>query len=120
MILAVGQAIVIITRNVDLSVGSILGLVAFATGRLFVSSPGLPIVLVVLAGSRWARCCGLVNGTLIAAGRVPALVVTLGTLYIFRGIDYMWAGSEQINAADMPTRSSRSAPAPCSASRCWR
>ncbi len=44
VILAVGQAIVIITRNVDLSVGSILGLVAFATGKLFVAAPGAPIV----------------------------------------------------------------------------
>jgi len=46
--------------------------------------------------------CGVVNGALIAAARVPALVVTLGTLYVFRGIDYTWATGRQINAADMP------------------
>ncbi|GIJ28980.1 sugar ABC transporter permease [Micromonospora qiuiae] len=101
-ILAVGQAIVIITRNVDLSVGSILGLAAFATGSLFVANPGTPIPVAILIGVALGALCGAVNGGLIAAARVPALVVTLGTLYVFRGIDYTWATGRQINAADMP------------------
>ena len=50
LLLAVGQCVVIITRNVDLSVGSILGLTAYLTGRLFIDHPGLPIVAVFLAG----------------------------------------------------------------------
>jgi rhamnose transport system permease protein len=101
-VLAVGQAIVIITRNVDLSVGSILGLTAFATGDLFAGHPGLPIPLALLIGIALGAVCGAVNGGLIAAARVPALVVTLGTLYVFRGIDYSWATGRQVNAADMP------------------
>ena len=103
VILAVGQTVVIITRNVDLSVGSILGLVAFATGKLFVGSPGTPILVAFLVGIGLGVLCGVVNGALIAAARVPALVITLGTLYIFRGIDYSWASGQQINAADMPS-----------------
>lgn len=102
-ILAVGQAIVIITRNVDLSVGSILGLSAFGTGSLLVAVPQLPIPVVIVVGTAVGAACGVVNGALIAAARVPALVVTLGTLYVFRGIDYSWATSRQINAADLPT-----------------
>ncbi len=101
-ILAVGQAMVVITRNVDLSVGSILGLGAFATGAVFVAVPGLPIPLMILLGVALGAVLGAVNGGLIAAARVPALVVTLGTLYVFRGLDYMWATGRQINAADMP------------------
>lgn len=101
-VLAVGQAIVVITRNVDLSVGSVLGLSAFATGSLFLARPGTPIPLAVLIGLLLGAACGVVNGALIAAARVPALVVTLGTLYVFRGIDYTWATGRQINAADMP------------------
>lgn len=101
-VLAVGQAIVVITRNVDLSVGSVLGLAAFATGTLFVNAPGTPIPVAVLVGMALGAACGFVNGVLIAAARVPALVVTLGTLYVFRGIDYTWATGRQINAADMP------------------
>jgi len=101
-VLAVGQAIVVITRNVDLSVGSVLGLSAFATGTLFMNFPGLPVPFAVVVGMALGAVCGLVNGVLIAAARVPALVVTLGTLYVFRGIDYTWATGRQINAADMP------------------
>jgi rhamnose transport system permease protein len=103
-VLAVGQAVVVITRNVDLSVGSVLGLSAFCTGILFVDHPGLPIALVAPVGVLLGAGCGLVNGALIAAARVPALVVTLGTLYVFRGIDYTWATGRQVNAADMPAR----------------
>jgi rhamnose transport system permease protein len=101
-ILAIGQATVVITRNVDLSVGSVLGLAAFATGTIFVTAPGLPIPLMLLIGVGLGAVLGAVNGGLITAARVPALVVTLGTLYVFRGLDYMWATGRQINAADMP------------------
>jgi rhamnose transport system permease protein len=102
VILAVGQTVVIVTRNVDLSVGSILGLTAFAIGKLFVSSPGTPIVLAAVVGIGLGALCGAVNGALISVAKVPALVITLGTLYIFRGIDFSWAAGQQINAADMP------------------
>jgi rhamnose transport system permease protein len=101
-ILAVGQAIVVITRNVDLSVGSALGLTTFATGTLFSQHPGASIPLVILAAMALGAVLGAVNGALVAGTRVPALVVTLGTLYVFRGIDYYWATGKQINAADMP------------------
>nr|WP_068690697.1 ABC transporter permease [Thermobifida halotolerans] len=102
-ILAVGQTLVIITRSVDLSVGSILGLSAFAVGSLFVAFPDLPVGVAVVAGVLVGALCGAVNGVLVAAARVPALVVTLGTLYIFRGVDHWWAAGRQINAADMPS-----------------
>jgi rhamnose transport system permease protein len=102
LVLAAGQAVVIITRNVDLSVGSILGLTAYLTGRLFLDFPGLPIVAVVAAGVVAGGLLGLGNGLLVALGRVPALVITLGTLYIYRGIVLTWAGSDRINAGDMP------------------
>jgi rhamnose transport system permease protein len=102
-ILATGQAIVIITRNVDLSVGSVLGLSAFTTGSLFAAAPGTPIPVAVALGLALGAAAGAVNGLLIAAARVPALVVTLGTLYVFRGLDYTWATGRQINAADMPS-----------------
>ena len=68
-ILATGQAIVVITRNVDLSVGSVLGLSAFATGTLFVDAPGTPIPVAVAARAwRWARRAGAVNGVLDRGG----------------------------------------------------
>ena len=102
LLLAVGQAVVIITRNVDLSVGSTMALTAYLTGRLFVEQPQLPIIAVVLACLALGALLGLVNGVLVAYGKVPALVITLGTLYIYRGIMLTWAGSDRINAGDLP------------------
>lgn len=102
MVLAVGSAIVIITRNVDLSVGSTLAITAFLTGRLFTDFPGIPIAVVILLAVLVGAGLGLINGLLVAFGKVPALVVTLGTMYIYRGIVLTWAGSERINASDMP------------------
>lgn len=102
MLLAVGQAVVIITRNVDLSVGSIMGLTAYLTGSLFIEMPNLPIVVVLLAALALGAVLGIVNGVLVAYFNVPALVITLGTLYVFRGIMLTWAGSNRINAGDLP------------------
>lgn len=102
MVLAIGSAIVIITRNVDLSVGSTLAITAYMTGRLFIDFPGIPILLVVLIGVVVGAGLGLINGVLVAFGKVPALVVTLGTMYIYRGVVLTWAGSDRINASDMP------------------
>ncbi len=102
LLLAVGQAVVIITRNVDLSVGSVLALTAYLTGRLFIDVPGIPVVAVFVIGVVVGALLGLVNGLLVALGRVPALVITLGTLYIYRGIVLTWAGSDRINAGDLP------------------
>ena len=102
IVVAIGQAVVIITRNVDLSVGSVLGLTAYLTGRLFLDVPGIPIVAVFLIGIVFGGLLGLINGALVAFAKVPALVITLGTLYAYRGINVAWAGSDLINASDMP------------------
>ncbi len=102
LLLAVGQTVVIITKSVDLSVGSTLGLTAYLTGKLFSDNPDLPIIVVFLAGLAMGAALGLVNGVLVAFGRVPAMVITLGTLYIYRGIFLSWAGSDRITASDMP------------------
>jgi rhamnose transport system permease protein len=101
LLLAAGQCVVIITRNVDLSVGSVLGLTAYLTGRLFIDT-GLPIIGVIVVGVLVGAVLGLVNGLLVGFGKVPALVITLGTLYIYRGAVLSWAGSNRINPSDMP------------------
>ncbi len=103
LLVAVGQAIVIITRNVDLSVGSIVGLTAYLTGTLFVDVSGIPVIVVFLAGIALGGLLGLINGALVAFARVPALVITLGTMYIYRGLNVAWTGSDRVNASDMPS-----------------
>jgi len=102
LILAVGQAIVIITRNVDLSVGSILGLTGFLTGTLFATVPGIPIPVVFLAGILLGTLLGAINGLLVTLAGVPALVITLGTLYVYRGINNAWAGGREYFSGDRP------------------
>lgn len=102
MLVAVGQAAVVITRNVDLSVGSVMALTAYLTGRLFLDIPGIPIILVFLICLVAGGVLGLINGLLTTIFRVPSLVITLGTLYVYRGVMLTWAGSDRINAGDLP------------------
>jgi rhamnose transport system permease protein len=99
-LVATGQAVVVLTRNVDLSVGSVLGIAAFAAGD-YLQGGGSPL-LAVLCAIAVGAAFGVLNGALVSLGKVPALVVTLGTLYIVRGLDSLWVGSDQIVAADLP------------------
>ncbi len=102
MILAVGQTLLIITRNIDLSVGSMLGLVAFGTGSIFAAVPGVPIIAVFAIGMAFGAVLGAINGALVTLAKVPALVITLGTLYVYRGLNNAWAGGKQFFAGDRP------------------
>jgi len=101
-ILAAGQTLVIVTRNVDLSVGSVLALAAFMTGQTLADHPGTAIPVVILMAIGLGAACGLLNGVLVTFGRVPALVVTLGTLYMFRGLAFLWTNGRQVNAEKLP------------------
>ncbi len=102
-LLAVGQSLVVITRNIDLSVGSVVGLVAFSTGEFLAADPGgRGVVVALVLGVAIGAVCGLLNGLLVSFCRVPALVVTLGTLYVIQGLDHYIAHGRQINAVDLP------------------
>ncbi|GAB2591041.1 ABC transporter permease [Streptomyces capparidis] len=101
VLLVVGQTVVVVTRNIDLSVGSVVGLSAFACGK-FAAGTDRNVLLVMLLGLAIGAVCGLVSGFLVSFGRVPALVVTLGMLYIIQGIDHWWAHGEQISASEVP------------------
>jgi rhamnose transport system permease protein len=100
--LAVGQTIVVVSRNIDLSVGSVMGFTALAVGALFADNPGIPIPLVVVIGIAMGTGFGAINGALVSVGRVPSLVVTIGTLYIIRGVDFAWASGRQVTASQLP------------------
>jgi rhamnose transport system permease protein len=89
----------VLTRNVDLSVGSTLGIAAFAAGD-YMHSGGNGFVAILIAVGVGAAF-GLLNGSLVSFGRVPSLVVTLGTLYIIRGIDSIWVGPREIVASNL-------------------
>ncbi len=101
-LLTIGQSIVILMRQIDLSISSIVGITAFLSGTIFVNHPGTPTVVVVGVSVLAGLLLGALNAALIVWGRIPALITTLGTLYIFRGANYAWVHGRQINAADIP------------------
>ena len=101
-ILAAGQTLVLVTRNVDLSVGSVLGLSAYFAGDLLSAHPDMALPFVFILGMALGAACGLLNGVLVTWGQVPALVVTLGTLYAFRGLAFLWTDGRQVNAETLP------------------
>jgi rhamnose transport system permease protein len=102
VVVAIGETCVILTRNVDLSVGSVVGLSAYLSANLFQAHHGIAIPLVFLVGIGIGTACGLVTGIITALCRVPSLVVTLAMLYIVRGVDTMLAGSNEVVASSLP------------------
>ena len=102
IIVAVAQMLVLLTRNIDLSVASVIGLSAYGAASTMHLHPDLNVFIGLGVASGIGLLCGLVNGLVITIGRVPAIVVTLGTLSVFRGIDSMWTGGKQISADQVP------------------
>ncbi|HET8913323.1 MAG TPA: ABC transporter permease [Ktedonobacteraceae bacterium] len=103
-IVAVGETLVVLTRNVDLSVGSMVGFTAFVTAYFFKELPGINLLLGILLGCALGLILGIVNGLIVSFGRVPAIVATLGTLYAYRGLVFITAANttSQVNASDVP------------------
>jgi rhamnose transport system permease protein len=113
LIVALGQTVVIISRNIDLSVGSTLGLAAMVTGMAMRENPDLPTVSAVGVAVAVGASAGAVNGALIAFGNVPAIITTLGTLAIYRGLIFIVSDGVQVNRQDIPadfTRLATSSP----------
>lgn len=98
---AVGESLVILTRNVDLSVEAMIGLVAYSVA-LILERQALEPPAAIALGLGLGLVLGMVNGLIVTLLRVPAIVATLGTLSIFRGIDYLVAGSHQVPLAGLP------------------
>src|SRR6202165_5530497 len=104
-IVAVGETLVVLTRNVDLSVGSVVGLTAFVTAYFFKVLPNSNLLLGILLGCGLGLGLGMINGLIVSLGRVPAIVATLGTLYAYRGLVFIVSSNttSQINASDVPS-----------------
>ena len=92
-ILGVGMTFVITTKGIDLSIGAIVALSGTVMGLILVSWQ-LPLILALVAGLAAGAACGAFNGFCIARFRVPPLIVTLGTMALFRGISYVVLGHQ--------------------------
>ena len=98
---AVGEALVIITRNIDLSVEAMIGVVAYCVASVL-ERHALDAPAAIVLGIGIGLLLGMVNGVIVAVLKVPSIVATLGTLSIFRGVDYVIAGSHQVPLAGLP------------------
>ena len=93
-ILAMGMTMVIVTGEIDLSVGAIYGAAAIVGG--FAMTQGLPVWLAVVAALLTGLVFGLLNGVLATYGKIPALIVTLGMMNVARGFALVLSGARVI------------------------
>src|SRR5919106_1602484 len=102
-VLAVAQTTVIITRNIDLSVGSIVGVTAYLTGQFASSHPSTSAAVAIGVAVGLGALLGAINGLIVAYGRVPAIITTLGTLAIYRSWLISHGEGRTITADSLPS-----------------
>ena len=99
--LALAQMMVILTRGIDLSTASNLALSGMISASLAQNYPELPVLAYIGLAILTGLVLGLVNGGLIAFLGIPPIVVTLGTLAVYRGMIVVYGGGNQVNASEM-------------------
>ncbi len=101
ILLSMGQMIVILTRCIDLSVAANLALTGMIVSLADLAVPGLPVVLVLLIAIGFGAALGMVNGVLVWKLDMPPIVVTLGTMTIFRGSIFLLTDGKWVNSHEM-------------------
>ena len=101
-IVALAQTMVIITHGIDLSVSSMIGLVAMMVAFVVKQNPEMPVLLSVILGMALGAVLGSVNGLIITFGKVPPIIATLGTLSIYRGLVFFYSQGTWINSFELP------------------
>jgi rhamnose transport system permease protein len=102
IVVAVGETMVVLTRNIDLSVGSIVGLTAYVSSNTLAHHNGVPIVVIALLAIAIGLACGIGNGLLVTVGRIPAIIATLATLSIYRGLVFEVTHGTNVLASQLP------------------
>jgi rhamnose transport system permease protein len=99
--MALAQMVVILTRGIDLSVAANLALSGMMAALVSQYYPETPLIMMILTGIACGLVLGMINGALIAFLGIPPIVMTLGTLAVFRGMIIIIAGGDQVNASEM-------------------
>jgi rhamnose transport system permease protein len=102
VIVAMAQTMVILTKGIDLSVSSVIGLVAMMVAFTLRVNPELPVLVAVLLGMTLGAMLGSFNGFVITVGNVPPIIATLGTLSIYRGLVFFYSQGTWINSFELP------------------
>lgn len=101
IILALGQMVVIVTRCIDLSVAANLALTGMVVAMLNTAAPDLPIIVTLVTAVVFGAFLGAINGVLVWKLDIPPIVVTLGTMTIFRGLIFLISDGQWVNAHEM-------------------
>jgi rhamnose transport system permease protein len=101
-ILAVGQTLVFLTRNFDLSTGSIVGFTAYFVGQQLWHHPEIPPLAAVALAIGVGMLMGSINAVLIAYGRVPSIITTIATLAIYRSFLVEYSDAVPITTNNLP------------------
>ncbi|MBY6048450.1 ABC transporter permease [Vannielia litorea] len=101
ILLAIGQMIVILTKCIDLSVAANLALTGMVVAMINVSFPGVPVAVILAVALALGTLMGMVNGLLVWKLQIPPIVVTLGTMTIFRGIIFLISDGKWVNSHEM-------------------
>ena len=102
LVVAVGQVLVMLTRNIDLSVSSIVGMAAYLVGTTLTHYNDLPPILAVFLAMGIGLVLGVINGLIVGYGGVPAVITTLGTLALYRVVLVEISGAKTVTTADLP------------------
>ncbi len=102
IILAIGMFLVLLTRGIDLSIAATLALSGMITAQTVSAFPSLHPLLAIVIGIIVGLICGLVLGFLVSKLGVLPIIASLGLMYVYRGMTFMVAGGEWINAHQMP------------------
>jgi rhamnose transport system permease protein len=97
-----GVSLVVLTGNLDLSVGSVMGLTAYICADFAAQHPGIGVELILI-GPALGAVLGLVTGFLVATLKIPSIVATLGTMSIYRGYTYLYAHGQQVTSTQLPS-----------------
>ncbi len=101
ILLALGQMVVIVTKCIDLSVAANLALTGMVVAMLNTVAPGVPVPVILAISLGLGAVMGATNGILVWKLQIPPIVVTLGTMTIFRGIIFLISDGEWVNAHEM-------------------
>jgi rhamnose transport system permease protein len=101
-VVAVGQTLVFLTENFDLSVGSVVGFTAYVVGQQLAGNNEIAPAVAVLMAIGIGALMGSVNGLLVAYGRVPSVIVTLGTLAIYRTLLVEYSDAQTVLTSNLP------------------
>jgi rhamnose transport system permease protein len=100
--MAMGMMLVVIVRDIDLSIGSVVAFSAMVVGIMF-RDLGIPLWLGVTLCILIGTLCGALNGFLISYIKIPAIIVTLGTMNAFRGLTFIISHGTHVTGDQMPS-----------------